>query len=119
MAREKSKYFGRDQHQNPVIVCSRKNIIGQEKSVLIKKFSQHTIYGELIDTDNFPRSLNMSKIEKSRSELQFKKIDKETINIKVHNNDVLVSVVGEFNSNLNELEKLTKTQIFLGETQLR
>ena len=53
LAREKSKYFGRDQHQNPVIVCSRKNIIGQEKSVLIKKFSQHTIYGELIDTDNF------------------------------------------------------------------
>ena len=60
----------------------------------------------------------MSKIENLDQNYSLK-IDKETINIKVHNNDVLVSVVGEFNSNLNELEKLTKTQIFLGETQLR
>ncbi len=54
----------------------------------------------------------MSKIENLDSNYSVKKIDKETINIKVHNNDVLISVVGEFNSNLNELEKLTKTQIF-------
>ncbi len=54
----------------------------------------------------------MSKIENLESNYSVKKIDKETINIKVHNNDVLISVVGEFNSNLNELEKLTKTQIF-------
>ena len=53
MKNEKSKYFGRDEYQNPVIVFSKKNIIGQEKRVLIKKFSQHTIYGELINTDNF------------------------------------------------------------------
>ena len=30
-----------------------KNITGQEKKVLIKKFSQNTIYGELISSDNF------------------------------------------------------------------
>ena len=53
MEKDKDKYFGRDEYQNPVIVVSKKNIIGQEKKVLIKKFSQHTIYGELIDTDNF------------------------------------------------------------------
>ena len=53
MSKEKCKYFGRDEYQNPVIVYSKKNIIGQEKRVLIKKFSQHTIYGELIDSDNF------------------------------------------------------------------
>ena len=53
MSKEKYKYFGRDEYQNPVIVYSKKNVIGQEKRVLIKKFSQHTIYGELIDTDNF------------------------------------------------------------------
>ena len=53
MKNEKSKYFGRDEYQNPVIVFSKKNIIGQEKKVIIKKFSQHTIYGELIDADNF------------------------------------------------------------------
>tara|TARA_Y100000816_G_scaffold177336_1_gene127985 strand:+ start:1999 stop:3354 length:1356 start_codon:yes stop_codon:yes gene_type:complete len=53
MSKEKYKYFGRDEYQNPVIVYSKNNIIGQEKRVLIKKFSQHTIYGELIDTDKF------------------------------------------------------------------
>ena len=54
----------------------------------------------------------MSKIENLNQNYSIKKIDKETVNIKVHNNDILVSVVGEFNSNLNELEKLTKTKIF-------
>ena len=54
----------------------------------------------------------MSKIENLDQNYSIKKIDKETINIKVHNNDILVSVVGEFNSNLNELEKLTKAKIY-------
>ncbi len=54
----------------------------------------------------------MSKIENIDQSYSLKKIDKETINIKVHNNDILISVVGEFNKNLNELEKLTKTKIF-------
>ena len=54
----------------------------------------------------------MSKIENLDQNYSFKKIDKETINIKVYNNEILVSVVGEFNKNLNELEKLTKTKIF-------
>tara|TARA_B100001057_G_scaffold236472_1_gene236744 strand:- start:755 stop:1756 length:1002 start_codon:yes stop_codon:yes gene_type:complete len=54
----------------------------------------------------------MSKIENFDQNYNIKKIDKETINIKIYNNDILVSVVGEFNSNLNELERLTKTKIF-------
>ncbi len=53
MKKEKDKYFGRDKYQNPVIVHSKKNVIGKEKKVLIKEFSQHTIYGELIDTENY------------------------------------------------------------------
>ena len=53
MSNEKNKYFGRDEYQNPVVVFSKKNIIGQEKRVIIKKFSKHTIYGDIIDTDNF------------------------------------------------------------------
>ena len=53
MIKEKDKYFGRDEYQNPVIVHSKKDIIGREEKVFIKKFTQHTIYGELIDTDKF------------------------------------------------------------------
>ena len=54
----------------------------------------------------------MSIIENLDQTYSIKNIDKETVNIKVHNNDILMSIVGEFNKNLNKLEKLTKTKIF-------
>ena len=54
----------------------------------------------------------MSELENFNQTYNLKKIDKETINIKVFNNDILISIVGEFNKNLNELEKLTKTNFF-------
>ncbi len=41
-----------------------------------------------------------------------KKIDNETINIKIFDNKILMAVVGEFNKNLNEIEKLTNTKLF-------
>ena len=46
---EKDCYFGRDEYQNPVIVKSNKNIVGEIKEVLIEKFSQQTIYGTLLN----------------------------------------------------------------------
>tara|TARA_Y200000002_G_scaffold119988_1_gene98358 strand:- start:5659 stop:6657 length:999 start_codon:yes stop_codon:yes gene_type:complete len=54
----------------------------------------------------------MSKLENLDQTFSLKKIDKETINLKVFNNELLMSIIGEFNKNLNELEKLTKTKIF-------
>ena len=54
----------------------------------------------------------MSRIENLEQTFSLKKIDNETINIKIHDNEILISIVGEFNKNLNELEKLTKTKIF-------
>ena len=54
----------------------------------------------------------MSRIENLEQTFSLKKIDNETINIKIHDNEILISLVGEFNKNLNELEKLTKTKIF-------
>jgi phosphate starvation-inducible PhoH-like protein len=54
----------------------------------------------------------MSKISKIENKLIIKKIDKETTNIQILDNNVLLSVVGVFNSNLVELEKLTKTKLF-------
>ena len=41
-----------------------------------------------------------------------KKIDNETLSIKIFDNKMLMAVVGEFNKNLIELEKLTKTKLF-------
>ena len=45
-------------------------------------------------------------------EISVKKIDNETMNVKIFNNDVLMSIVGEFNKNLIQIEKLTKTKLY-------
>ena len=45
-------------------------------------------------------------------EISIKKIDSETANIKIFNNDILMAIVGEFNKNLIQIEKLTKTNLF-------
>ncbi len=54
----------------------------------------------------------MSEIKKLKESYSIKKIDKETVNLKIFNNNLLMSVVGPFNSNLTELEKLTNTTIY-------
>tara|TARA_B100001564_G_scaffold177657_1_gene149355 strand:- start:3888 stop:4892 length:1005 start_codon:yes stop_codon:yes gene_type:complete len=54
----------------------------------------------------------MSEISKLDQNLIIKKIDPETINIQINNNTILMSVVGQFDQNLKELEKLTNTAIF-------
>ncbi len=54
----------------------------------------------------------MSEIIKLEQELTLKKIDKETINVQISNNSILMSIVGEFNQNLKQLEKLTNLNIF-------
>ena len=54
----------------------------------------------------------MSELSKLNQKLNIKKIDKETINIQILDNNILLSIVGEFNANLAELEKLTATTLF-------
>jgi len=54
----------------------------------------------------------MSEISKLQQKIIIKKIDQETVNIQILDNNILSSVVGEFNTNLTQLEKLTQTTIF-------
>ena len=54
----------------------------------------------------------MINLNKFKNEFKFKKIDNETINIQILNNNLLMALVGSFNENLLHLEKLTKTTIF-------
>ena len=54
----------------------------------------------------------MSEISKLEQKLIIKKIDKETLNIQILDNDILSLIVGQFNENLKRLEKLTKTTLF-------
>ena len=54
----------------------------------------------------------MSEISKLEQKLIIKKIDKETVNIQIFDNNILSSIVGEFNANLIQLEKLTEITLF-------
>ena len=54
---QKNKYFGRDEHFNPVIVESDHNLIGESRDVVIKKCNQNTMFG-LVDL--FRKSNNVA-----------------------------------------------------------
>ncbi len=54
----------------------------------------------------------MSEISKVEQKLIIKKIDDTTLNIQINDNEMLMTIVGEFNKNLKELEKLTGTVSF-------
>ncbi|MDC0937457.1 PhoH family protein [Pelagibacteraceae bacterium] len=54
----------------------------------------------------------MSEISKLEQNLIIKKIDSETVNIQITNNDILISVAGQFDQNLKNLSKLTDTNVF-------
>ena len=44
--------------------------------------------------------------------LKFVYSDNETLSVIFHDNDLLMGVVGEFNTNLKELEKITKSNLY-------
>ena len=54
----------------------------------------------------------MSEISKLEQNLIIKKIDNETTNIQVTNNEMLISIAGQFDQNLKHLSKLTNTNVF-------
>ena len=54
----------------------------------------------------------MSEISKLENNLIIKKIDKKTVHIQITDNEMLMSIVGQFDQNLKNLASLTKTNIF-------
>ena len=61
----------------------------------------------------------MSELTKLDQNLIIKKIDNETVNVQITDNEMLVSITVQFDQNLKDLAKLTGTNIFLEEIQLR
>ena len=55
----------------------------------------------------------MSEISKLEQSLIIKKIDKQTINLSINDNEMLMAIVGQFDQNLKNLSKLTSTDVFL------
>ena len=54
----------------------------------------------------------MSEISKLDQNLIIKKIDSETVNLIITDNEMLMSIVGQFDQNLKDLAKITNTKIF-------
>ena len=54
----------------------------------------------------------MSEISKLEQNLIIKKIDNQTANISINDNEMLMSIVGQFDQNLKHLSKLTKTDVY-------
>ena len=54
----------------------------------------------------------MPEISKLDNDLVIKKIDHETVNVQINDNEMLMAVVGQFDQNLKNLSKLTDTNIF-------
>ena len=54
----------------------------------------------------------MSEISKLDQNLIIKKIDKNTVNLQIIDNEMLMSIVGQFDQNLKSLSKLTSTNVF-------
>ena len=54
----------------------------------------------------------MSEITKLEQNLTVKKIDSKTINLSINNNEMLMSIVGQFDQNLKNLSKLTSTDVY-------
>jgi phosphate starvation-inducible protein PhoH and related proteins len=54
----------------------------------------------------------MSEISKLEQNLSIKKIDDETVNISIMNNEMLMAIVGQFDQNLKSLSKLTITDVY-------
>ena len=54
----------------------------------------------------------MSEISKLEQNLIIQKIDNESTNIQVNNNEMLISIAGQFDQNLKHLSKLANTNVF-------
>ncbi len=54
----------------------------------------------------------MSEISELKQNLIIKKIDTETVNISINDNEMLMAIVGQFDQNLKDLSKLTNTDVY-------
>ena len=54
----------------------------------------------------------MSELTKLNQNLIIKKIDNDTVNLQITNNEMLMSIVGEFDQNLKDLAKLSNTNVY-------
>ena len=68
----------------------------------------------MVQSSKIRKHLKLSKISKKKiiSELKYVYSENNTLSIIFQNNELLLGVAGEFNTNLKELEKITETSLY-------
>ena len=54
----------------------------------------------------------MSELSKIDNTINIKKIDENTVNLSINNNEMLMAIVGQFDQNLKNLSKLTGADVY-------
>ena len=97
-----------------VIFNGKKDDIGKIVRVKINKSNRSTLFGERDFSPNQKVAQKLSSLTKKNSDtsLKFVYSDNNSLSVIFHDNELLIGVVGEFNKNLKELEKITKTSLY-------
>ena len=97
-----------------VIFNGKKNDIGKIVQVRIKDSNRNTLFGEVITNSDKKVAQNLSGITKKNIDqsLKFVYSDNNSLSVIFHDNNLLMGVVGEFNKNLQELEKITNCSLY-------
>ena len=96
-----------------VFLNGKKSDIGKILNVRINQTNKNTLFGEIINNSKQGSIKLVNLIKKDiKTSLQFVYSENNSLSVIFHNNDLLMGVVGEFNENLKELEKITKANLY-------
>ncbi len=111
---DKTQVFGRSEHMTSVIFNGKESDIGKILKVKIEKSNRSTLFGKKIETPNQKVAQKLSGLIKDNinSSLKFVYSENNSLSVIFHDNDLLMGVVGEFNKNLKELEKITQSNLY-------
>ena len=108
------KLFGRTEYMTSVIFDGNSDYIGKIVPIEITSSNQNSLFGKI--KENFKKkvawNLNNVVSKKINSNLKFVYSDNNSLSVIFQDNDLLMGVVGEFNENLKELEKITDTNLY-------
>ena len=100
---EQNKLFGRNKYFNSVIADGDEKHIGKLVKVNINNFNRNTLFGKITNLNNKAAIEKFN--QKIGPDLKFVYSDNDTLSIifQIMN---FIGVLGEFNNNIKELEKL-------------
>ena len=109
---ESEKFFGRSEHMTSVIFDANYDEVGKIVKVNVNKSNQNTLFGKNIQKTESSVDLNNSIKKDIQSSLKFVYSDNNSLSVIFNDNNLLLGVVGEFNKNLKELEKITGANLY-------